>query len=1110
MKTFQARVLSILSVFALLAGSLAASPVELVLNGSFEDPVDPTFGPPATSWQESPPGPSAVNYPWLSGPGVWNLNGSNPDGDQVGVLAGNAVQTVGTLQADKLYTFTYWVYFRTAQPFNGELTTTLWTGDIFSSRTDGDGVVVNMPDPLPVDEWIEITATVNTSLPVFAGLVGQPLIVHLYSTGDLNETLLDAVSLTVEDAPPPAAVDYYVSSSTGSDANDGLTPSTAWQTFAPLSSLTLAPAATVHLRRGDTWPNSQLVLDGKGTPADPIRLTAYGEGPNPVITGINDVDQAAVIINNPSHWEIDSLDLRSCKVGIYLRFTGGNTDGTGAMFNNENITISNCHFQDINHEWNDPVDGSITVEPPFELSWGAGVWIGGNVPAPPGGPWPSETTNVLDGLTIRHCSFQNVQTGVGNGWYFPPAYKGRTTNVTLEDSWVTGCANGSFAFFDMTGIQVRRWDTWLGGPMWFEGGTTAAFLQDTDDLLIEDSEFAGNLRNNTGADGTGIDFEGNNSNIIFRHNVLHNNDGSGLLVLPTNGNNQNLQMLSNTLWNNARNPETTGQNNEARASNNSHSGAFTNNGIYLGADTLSGLSVYNNTTTWNNRFSANTGGNRISTPWSAVSGRPTGWGFDASVEGWGNENQWTGLAASGGALVGTSAGNDPYVESADTWVNTRERRWVAITMSQTAGTNGQVFFQTETDPTWTPAKSATFPIVADGTTRTYIVDMGQSAEYRGVVTKWRLDPTDASGSTMAIDSFSARIDPYVAGVAAISATQVDVVFNMAMLPGGGVFDPANYALSGTGQGTLATNPDTVSQIPTANGPVYRLTWNSGASTGDDAVLTVSNAQNARGYAIGSIVAANTITFATVADTTPPTASLSADNATRVATDITGTYTADDDDSGVDTVTLWVKVPGGAWASAGAVAGGTWTYTPAAGTGIYEFAVVATDVAGNSSPTPAGNDPGDATVLYNAVVNGPFLYDSVTAGAYTFPMTNDLDIVIEFASGATGSSISVSRTTGDVAPSGLDPAQLIDESLSITGTLSGEATITWNFDPASDDAPGFTGTIETVFQYNGGTQTGSYAVTPSGTSLTFGPVTGFSDWYAGSNSASVIDWSQIDF
>lgn len=852
---------SFAALVVLLAGPspVAAAPVELLTNGSFESPVTGGFGPTPTNWSIGPPEPSAVNYPWLQP--IWSLVGANPDGSQIASLNGNCRQTVGTLQADKIYTISLWVYFRSNQQFYADLTTTPYSGGLVRFINDGP-TIQNMPNPVPLNQWINLTAMVNTSLPVYAAQVGQPLYVHLWSTGSPNEILADQVSLLVDDAPPLVATNYYVSVSEGNNANDGLTPVTPWQDFANLAPLTLAPGDSVNLKRGDTWAASKLTLAGKGTALDPIRLTAYGDGLNPVITGINRTTEPAVVINNASHWVIDSLDLRDAKIGLYLRYTGGNLDGTGEMFGNQDVTVSHCNFQGMDEVWSD-VNGNINVVSPYDLSWGAGIWVGGAVPSPPGGPWASTSTTILDGLTVRYCSFQDTSTGVGTNWYFPPKFKGRLKNVLLEDLWVTGCENGSTALFHVEGGAQRRVDTWMGGDGFYATGTTAGFLETMKDFTIEDCEFAFNKRNATANDGVGFDFEGDTENVIFRHNVLHDNDGAGILVLPTQGANVNLQMLSNTLWNNARHPKDSSQNRELIAASGSGSGNFSNNGVYLGTDTIgSGFAIYNNQTRWNTNYSANTGGNRTATSWAAVSARPTEWNFTASTESWGGQNDWAGFAASGGALVGTS-GADAYAESAATWVNTRERRWLLVTMSQTVGTVGQVFFQTETFPTWTVGKSVSFPIVADGALRSYVVDLSTCAEYRGVATKWRLDPTNSSGSAMAIDQVSSRIDPFVESVMAVSPTEVDVAFNMAMLPAGGVFAPANYALGGAGKGSLATNPSSVSQLPTAGGPVYRLKWNSGGATGAAATLTVTNAQNARGHAIGSVPVASTVTFTTL-------------------------------------------------------------------------------------------------------------------------------------------------------------------------------------------------------------------------------------------------------
>jgi hypothetical protein len=73
-------------------------------------------------------------------------------------------------------------------------------------------------------------------------------------------------------------------------------------------------------------------------------------------------------------------------------------------------------------------------------------------------------------------------------------------------------------------------------------------------------------------------------------------------------------------------------------------------------------------------------------------------------------------------------------------------------MKQTAGNNAQLFFLRETDGTWNEDKSVVFPVNADNQFHEYVVDMRAACpDYKGVITQIRLDPTDVSGSSMAID-----------------------------------------------------------------------------------------------------------------------------------------------------------------------------------------------------------------------------------------------------------------------------------------------------------------------------------------------------------------------
>jgi hypothetical protein len=133
--------------------------------------------------------------------------------------------------------------------------------------------------------------------------------------------------------------------------------------------------------------------------------------------------------------------------------------------------------------------------------------------------------------------------------------------------------------------------------------------------------------------------------------------------------------------------------------------------------------------------------------------------------------------------------------------------------------------------------------------REYRVDLSSVDAYRGVVTKWRVDPTLDIGAEIRIDQFSSSSAPLLLSVTPVSSNSLDLRFNEAMLPDGGVFSTFNYFLGGLGRGNANTRPDSISLLSTAGGPVYRLTWNTGSMNGLNAVLQVDNALNARGNSI---------------------------------------------------------------------------------------------------------------------------------------------------------------------------------------------------------------------------------------------------------------------
>ena len=80
-----------------------------------------------------------------------------------------------------------------------------------------------------------------------------------------------------------SATTYYVSSSSGNDANGGTSSLTAWQTIAKVNSQTFLPGDSILFRRGDIW-NESLVAPSSGTAGNPVAFDAYGTGPAPNFT----------------------------------------------------------------------------------------------------------------------------------------------------------------------------------------------------------------------------------------------------------------------------------------------------------------------------------------------------------------------------------------------------------------------------------------------------------------------------------------------------------------------------------------------------------------------------------------------------------------------------------------------------------------------------------------------------------------------------------------------------------------------------------------------------------------------------------------------------------
>jgi hypothetical protein len=133
----------------------------------------------------------------------------------------------------------------------------------------------------------------------------------------------------------------YVSSSTGNDANDGLTSATPKATLtAGLALLRDGMPDWLHLKAGDIWTNQDMYLAKSGrSTLEPMVITSYDTGARPLIQSGS--DSAIVIQNAPvAHLAI---------VGLHLRahlFTGnGAPTGIMVLANCDDILVEDCFIE---------------------------------------------------------------------------------------------------------------------------------------------------------------------------------------------------------------------------------------------------------------------------------------------------------------------------------------------------------------------------------------------------------------------------------------------------------------------------------------------------------------------------------------------------------------------------------------------------------------------------------------------------------------------------------------------------------------------------------------------------------------------------------------------
>lgn len=284
---------------------------------------------------------------------------------------------------------------------------------------------------------------------------------------------------------------YYLDSSSGSDANDGLSASAPWASLANVNAAAFNPGDSILFKRGCVFTGSAR-LHGSGTLGNPITIDAYGEGDVPLLTTLEDATVLYTI--DESNWIIKNLEITAPNGnGILVRFE------TKVV---ENILIENITMHDIrNYPSTSYFSGS-----------NAALRLMGSAYAPGAH---------LENIRVNDCEIYNVGYGIFTGCNYPNTPETPyNKNIIVENSSLHDMYDDAFIMSDTDGIILRNSSIikttqsdglYATAPVWLWGVTNG---------LVENCEFAGSKNTR---DGMTVDFDDHTDNSMYQYVYSHDN-----------------------------------------------------------------------------------------------------------------------------------------------------------------------------------------------------------------------------------------------------------------------------------------------------------------------------------------------------------------------------------------------------------------------------------------------------------------------------------------------------------------------------------------------------------------------------------------------------------
>ena len=302
--------------------------------------------------------------------------------------------------------------------------------------------------------------------------------------------------------PPHATTRaYHIDADHGDDSRDGLTPATAWRTFANAAALTLGPGESLLLKRGCVF-NEELKLGARGSAENWAEIGAYGNGMRPQIRRGRHINDRCGIVMNPSYLVV--RDLIFCNAGSGFSLV---CDAPGSG----HVLIERC----LAHH----IEGMYRFN-----SHGIPEWRD-----EPGvkGPGGRSSGISVGGMCARHVVMRDCESYQCSNGFSVSGVNTFVTRMFCHDNYAHNTSPHPY------NLASRSWmtDCLFDASGWHaSAGTMGIMLANNCGYIIRGCHFI-NQPDSGSPDQGGIDFEAGGENCLVENCTFRNNAGAAIEVL---------------------------------------------------------------------------------------------------------------------------------------------------------------------------------------------------------------------------------------------------------------------------------------------------------------------------------------------------------------------------------------------------------------------------------------------------------------------------------------------------------------------------------------------------------------------------------------------------